>query len=160
MFVNHKRLFIDGQIGGVHIAVLAVILNKCQYYDKLYIYPTQETLLKWVKTASGLKRCRRTLNYVLLRLEGQGLIKRIQRHYNDRILGHVFRSTLYELTKNGLKRLEWLGVPAFKIARSLTRGVKGRPKKSSRPGRREQRQGELGGLHGLMKKVLTDLKPI
>jgi len=159
MLMNHKRLFINGQIGGVHLTILSVILNKCKYFDKLYVFPTQLTLLKWVKDGSGLKRCRRTLNYALLRLEGQGFIKRIQRHYNDRILGHVFRSTLYELTNHGLRKLQWLGVPAFKIAKSLTRGVKGRPKKNSRLAGREDRKGNLGGIEGIIKHALKDFKP-
>lgn len=149
----------DDQIGGVHLVVMAVILNKCQYFDRIYVFPTQKTLLKWVKNASGLKRCRRTLNYVLLRLEKKGLIRRTCRHYNDKKLGHVFRSTLYGITKKGLKKLEWLGVPAFEVIQAITKAVKGRPKKYPRPADRGQRQGNMSLIGGMMTGVLKDLKP-
>ena len=148
----------DGQIGGVHTIVLAVILNKCEYFDKLYVYPTQETLLEWVKKASGLKRCRRTINYVLLRLEKQGYIKRLQRHYNHKTLGHVFRSTLYELTKKGLRRLQWLGIPAFQIVKSIKRAVSGRPKKRPQPEDYGRGTEELSGIGETMKNIIGAFK--
>lgn len=149
----------DDQIGGVHLVVLAVILNKCKFFDRIYVFPTQNTLLKWVKNASGLKRCRRTLNYVLLRLEKKGLIRRTQRHYNDKKLGHVFRSTLYGITKKGLRKLKWIGVPAFEIVQAITKAVRGRPKKYPRPANRGQRKGNMSQIKGMMTNILGDLKP-
>ena len=146
-------------MSGMHISLLAVILNKCEYFEKLYIYPTQETLLKWLKTSTGIKRCRRSLNYYLRRLEDRGQIRRKQRHHNDRIKGHVFCSSIYEITFKGLKTLNLIGIQALKVAKQIKELIRSEKSKvKDQPGKKKN-QDNLTRLEGIVAGFTRSFEP-
>ena len=147
-------------IKGTHIQILAVILNKCVFFKKLYILPNQETLLMWVNQGTKIDRCIRMLNYQLRRLEDEGLLKRIRRCHNDKILGHVFESTIYEITKIGLIALERIGIEAFKIVKKIQKTIRGLKKKPPREGTREGKKSGLTSIGEAVKDFMKQLKLI
>ena len=147
------------EIRGIHLTLLFVLFNKCDYYEMLYVYPSQSTLLKWVKVTTGIKRCRRSLNYILRRLEDNGLIKRIQRSHNDRVLGHVFQSTLYKMTKKGLLKIQRFGIQAFKIIERFKKVKSDAKNKYLDLDRSDLKNGSLTKLGEIIDSIGEKLKP-
>jgi hypothetical protein len=146
-------------IQGIHLQLLSVILNKCKYFGKLYIFPNQETLLDWFNGSTRLGRCVRTLNYLLRRMEDKKLIRRIRRQHNHEVLGHVFKSTIYQITKKGLHALDRFGVDAFKIVKRIRDKIDNAIKKPSTPANDEGKRTGQESMGTIMAKVMSNLKP-
>lgn len=121
----------------LNIALAQEIAGLSTWHGRTWCYPTQETLLKRLKQHHGQTLSLRTLNRHLEALEAAGWIRRQCRHYNDRKLGWVFRSTLYVIlgpTIRAVRRMAksvafmagWTRVP--KVANNVTpTGLKSSP---------------------------------
>lgn len=89
---------------------LLLLWNKMEYFKKHFIYPSQDTLVKWMRNQGGLEITRRTLNRHMRRLQKSQLIHRIRRVKRRPMGGMEFATTLYSIGFLGLKRLQMLGV--------------------------------------------------
>ncbi|GAI74253.1 unnamed protein product [marine sediment metagenome] len=89
---------------------LLVFWDKMRYFKAHYIYPSQETLLKWLRNQGGLGVSRRTLNRYLRELQNRQIIGRIRRIRHDPLKGMQFATTLYSIGLLGLRKLVMLGV--------------------------------------------------
>lgn len=76
----------------------------CGHFKKAFCYPSQETLLKRLRSHGNRAMSRRTLNRHLNTLEALGYIERVRRHQASPA-GMQFHSTLYKLTR---KCWDWL----------------------------------------------------
>ncbi len=93
------------------------MLNKFLYYGKRYIYPTQKTMLKWLKDSCGITISIRTLNRDLRKLEDQGRLPRTRRITREPGEGIKFRSTMYFMTKKMLKGLVRAGMTTWLVVK-------------------------------------------
>ncbi|MBA7662264.1 hypothetical protein ES703_70292 [subsurface metagenome] len=89
---------------------LLVFWDKMRYFKAHYVYPSQETLLIWLRNQGGLDVSRRTLNRYLRALQNRQIIGRIRRIRRDPFKGMLFATTLYSIGFLGLKKLVMLGV--------------------------------------------------
>jgi len=96
---------------------LLMFHSKMVYFKSHYIYPSQLTLLKWLRTSGGFKISRRTLNRYLKELCKRGLISRIRRIRHNPHRGLQFNTTLYSIGIVGLMRLRQLGILTWKSFR-------------------------------------------
>ena len=138
--------------------LLNVAVNHCAYRNMAYIWPGQETLLGWYNKVTGRTECLRTLNYRLRRLEDAKLLKRIRRSYNDKILGHVFQSTIYVPLRAGLALLEWFGIGAFKIMKEISKVVRPRKRRARRGETQRARLGTAVPMGAVVGEVMKGLK--
>lgn len=148
------------KIKAAHLTLLAVILNKMKFYNMLYIFPTQETLLGYFNETLGQDRCLRSFNYYTRDLEDDTYLKRIRRSHNDPVLGHVFQSTIYIITNKGYRVLERLGFEAFKTVKKIKRALSKLKKKPSRKAVREGKAEKPESLKRVMDLVKDHLKTI
>ena len=95
-----------------------ILYNKASHWNNHYIFPTQETWLRWIRQNSGRVISRRTLNRWFANLERHGIIKRIRRVTKDRKGNMKFASTLYALGYAGAIQLVKIGVISFKQMRA------------------------------------------
>lgn len=86
-------------------AILNSLATLNQRHGKKYCYPSQASLVKWITRIYGIKRCRRTLNYHLRRLEDAGYLRRIRRIKKGPGGLPQFASTVYVLGKKGVATL-------------------------------------------------------
>lgn len=118
---------------------LILFWDKMRYFKQHYLYPSQKTLLKWLRNQGGLGVSRRTLNRYLRELQNRQIIGRIRRIRHDPLKGMQFATTLYSIGLLGLKKLVMLGVVSWEqFALYL---------KNSDPFRVRQPKKEKKGLH-------------
>lgn len=96
---------------------LLLLWDKMRHFKAHYVYPSQETFLKWLCNQGGLDVSRRTLNRYLRNLQNRQIIGRIRRVRRDPLKGLKFATTLYSISWLGLYKLVRLGVITFKQAR-------------------------------------------
>lgn len=89
---------------------LLLLWDKMKHFKSHYVYPSQETLLKWLCNQGGLDVHRRTLNRYLRNLQNRQIIGRIRRVKRDPFKGLKFATTLYSISWLGLNKLRTLGV--------------------------------------------------
>ena len=115
---------------------LLVLWDKIQYFQRHYIFPSQKTLLVWLRNQGGLDVSRRTLNRYLRNLQNRNIIGRIRRVKHDPVKGIKFASTLYSIGFLGLKKLVGLGVISFKEMKEYLKNSKNfrsrQPKRSKK----------------------------
>jgi DNA-binding HxlR family transcriptional regulator len=111
--------------------ILSSLHHVNKKYKKLYCYPSQIKILKLLKQYHKIKYSIATLNRRLRVIEDEGLIKRTRRSRNDKKLGKVFESTLYEITLKGYYHLLRLGVKVFDIIKKMVNGKNGEKKKEA-----------------------------
>jgi len=120
---------------------LLLLWDKIQHFQRHYIFPSQETLLVWLRNQGGLDVSRRTLNRYLRNLQNRQIIGRIRRVRHDPLKGMKFASTLYSIGFLGLRKLVMIGVITFKQMKEYIKNSKPfasrqpkRPVESPRPG--------------------------
>lgn len=89
---------------------LLLMWDKMRYFNQHYLYPSQNTLLKWLCNQGGLEVSRRTLNRYLIILQNRQIIGRIRRVKHHPLKGMQFETTLYSIGYLGLMKLIILGV--------------------------------------------------
>jgi len=119
---------------------LLLLYDKMLYYHNHYLYPSQETLLKWLCNQGGLDVSRRTLNRYLRQLQNRQIIGRIRRIKHNKRGGFIFATTLYSIGILGLQKLHTMGVIAFDELRAWIKNstpfrsrIPKRPKKGLTP---------------------------
>ena len=95
------------------LLIVNMIWDKCEYFKKHYINPSQETWLKWLRNQGGLGISRRTINRYFRSAEDRFQINRIKRVKHDPIKGMVFLTTLYSVGYTGLLLLHQTGRITF-----------------------------------------------
>lgn len=88
-----------------NLHIILALLHFCKRHKRNYAFPSQDTILWYLKTTYRLIICRRTLCYHMRALERSGYLKRVRRHHRSRRLGMVFRSTLYSVSRSALRLL-------------------------------------------------------
>ncbi|MBA7631077.1 hypothetical protein ES703_38604 [subsurface metagenome] len=115
---------------------LLLLWDKMRYFKSHYLYPSQETLLKWLCNQGGLDVTRRTLNRYLRVLQNRQIIGRIRRIKHNPYTGIQFATTLYSIGFLGLKKLQTLGVITWDQLREYINNSKPfaarQPKKSKK----------------------------
>ena len=101
---------IDLNLSEKAIPILIMLNDLNNYHGKNYCFPSQKTILKRLEERLYVKISRRTLNRRLKTIEGSALISRTRRTRHDKVLGMVFNSTLYKISKLGYRMLARLGV--------------------------------------------------
>jgi hypothetical protein len=121
---------------------LLLLWGKIQYFQRHYIFPSQKTILIWLRNQGGLDVSRRTLNRYLRNLQNRQIIGRIRRVSHDPIKGMQFASTLYSIGFLGLRKLVMLGVITYEQMREYI--------KNSKPFRsRQQKKSKKGITPGM-----------
>jgi len=92
------------------LAICVMIWDKCQHFKNHYIYPSQETWLKWLTNQGVCEISRRTFNRWFRKLQNSMQINRIRRVKHHPIKGMLFLTTLYSLNWLGIKLLVMNGV--------------------------------------------------
>jgi hypothetical protein len=138
--------------------LLLVIVEKCGFFGMGYVWPSQNTLLGWYNQKTGRNVKKRTLNYMLARIDYAKLLKRICRSFNDPVLGHVLQSTIYVPLKSGLIMLERFGIMAFAIVKKISEVFRPRKKRTRRVGSRRVRLGSSEPVGSIVGDVLKGLK--
>jgi len=103
---------------------LLLLWDKMRYFEAHYLYPSQETLRKWLCNQGGLDVSIRTLNRYLRLLQNRQIIGRIRRIKHDPHKGMKFATTLYSISFLGLKKLQMLGVITWKELREYIKNSK------------------------------------
>ena len=122
-----------------------------KHFNKGYCYPSQETLLKRMKSNTGVDISRRTLNRWLRVIENHGLIVRTRRLKHDARMGMLFKSTLYVITFLGVHRLKKMGVFLYKV-------FKGPEKRTDNDIKPNNHESNMNGGNRLPKGGMTRLK--
>lgn len=79
----------------LNLALAQELVGLSTHFKRTWAYPSQDYLVERLRKRHGQTISRRTLNRHLGALEAAGWIKRQTRHYHDKKIGWVFRSTLY-----------------------------------------------------------------
>jgi len=119
-------------------AYLLVMYDKMLYFKSHYIYPSQETILKWMRTRGGLEMSRRTLNRHFKKLCNSQIFGRIRRIKHHPGRGLEFNTTLYTIGFLGLLRLVQIGKMTYAELRAWI--------KNSAPFRKRQPKKPKKGL--------------
>jgi len=102
----------------IDLKICVMIWDKCRHFKSHYIYPSQETWVKWLRNQGNLEVTRRTVNRYFRKLQNSMQINRIRRVKHDPIKGMQFLTTLYSLTYVGLLLLNMNGIitwPQLKV---------------------------------------------
>jgi len=91
------------------LLLCTIIWDKCEYYKKHYVNPSQETWLRWLRNQGGLEVSRRTINRYFRAAENRIQITRIRRVKHHPIKGMMFLTTLYSVSYLGLLLLYQTG---------------------------------------------------
>ncbi len=94
----------------VDLKICVMLWDKCRHFKNHYIYPSQETWVKWLRNQGGLEVSRRTINRYFRELQNRMQINRIRRVKHDPIKGMLFLTTLYSLNWLGIKLLVMNGI--------------------------------------------------
>lgn len=131
---------------------LLLLWDKMQYFERHYIFPSQKTLLVWLRNQGGLDVSRRTLNRYLRNLQNRKIIGRIRRVNHDPVKGMTFASTLYSIGFLGIRRLVMIGIITYKEMREYLKNSK--PFRSKKP-KRATKNSSPGGVD-----ILSNVKTI
>lgn len=115
------------------IPILTVLQRLNKYYNKLYCFPSQETILKHLAEKCSVHICRRSLNYKLKAMESHGLISRIRRHRRDPEKGMEFHSTLYKIQGMGYQLMVRWGVISFGFFKGIQNALQQKVLKKKKP---------------------------
>lgn len=99
--------------------MLSLLFGLNVHFGKKYCFPSQLKLLGLLKEFRSVKMSIATLNRWLRVIEDEKYVKRIRRIRRDPVLGMVFQSTMYFITRKGYRLLNSYGVKAFAWLRSL-----------------------------------------
>jgi hypothetical protein len=91
--------YTESDYGTRCVAIDYVISSLSFHFKKLYSWPGQKTILKFVEKWCGLKFSLRTLNRDLKRMAKEGWFKRTRRLTRKGINAGRFTSTLYTLKR-------------------------------------------------------------
>lgn len=93
--------------------IILCLLRISQKNGKAYCFPSQETIIKLMKSFGTVDISRATLNRWLRVIEDKKYIIRRRRIKKDPEHGMMFKSTLYKITIKGLYMLRMFGVNVF-----------------------------------------------
>jgi len=136
--------------------VLTVIADEMMYWRKNGVFPSQKRILNEVKEKFGISRCIRTLNRWLAVTESNGLIRRKKRHKKDKLLGWIFRSSLYTITGDGWKLLIKAGKYTWDQFSTLIKEAKANFRKSKKPRMVLRPSGELTHIGDILEGHLDN----
>lgn len=136
------------------LPVLSLLFGLNQHFGKKYCYPSQLKLLGLLAERLSIEVSIATLNRHLRVIEDSGYLKRIRRIRRDPVVGMVFQSTIYVISRKGYKLLSRAGVMVYAFLRNLVkRSYPTRGSRSTRGGR-VRRNGEavpIGKVLELLK---------
>jgi len=135
---------------------LLLLWDKMRYFKSHYVYPSQETLLVWLREQGGLGICIRTLNRYLRELQNRQIVGRIRRVRRDPHKGLKFATTLYSIGWLGLIHLRQVGVITWKELREYLK--KYEPFKARMP--KKEKKGISPGDPGFYKDFTTYGSPL
>lgn len=92
-----------------------VILNYCEYFKSVSIYPGRVKLLEGFNNFTHRSVSLSSLDRYIRQLKDGLLLKRWPRKKDCGSLGLRFTSAGSSITKKGLKALEWVGIKAFAV---------------------------------------------
>ncbi|HUU53175.1 MAG TPA: hypothetical protein VMW44_00875 [Candidatus Bathyarchaeia archaeon] len=113
------------------IPLLSILYGLSRYHLKDYCYPSQAKFKDLLHDRLNVGISIATLNRWLRVVEDAGYIKRKRRIRKDKVLGLIFKSTLYFLTYKGYVLLAKQGVAVWNKVKELA--SKGRAALSPRP---------------------------
>ncbi|MBA7704206.1 hypothetical protein ES703_113007 [subsurface metagenome] len=128
---------------------LLLLWDKMRYFKAHYVYPSQETLRKWLCNQGGLDVSIRTLNRYLRELQNRQIIGRIRRIRHDPFKGMLFATTIYSISFLGLKKLQMVGVITWQELREYINNSK--PFNARMP--KKEKKGITPGEPGFYKTV-------
>jgi len=134
--------------------VLSLLFGLNRHFGKKYCYPSQLKLLGLLAERLTVKMSIATLNRWLRVIENEKYVRRIRRIRRDPVLGMVFQSTVYVITRKGYRLLNTFGVKAYAWLRSLVNGsYPGRGARSTRGGsvRRDSELIPVGEVFKVLK---------
>lgn len=102
--------------------ILSLLFGLNKHFGKKYCFPSQLKVLGLLKERFSVRVSIATLNRWLRVIEDEKYVRRIRRIRRDPVLGMVFQSTMYFITRKGYKLLNTFGVKAFVWLRRLVNG--------------------------------------
>jgi len=115
--------------------ILSLLFGLNKHFGKKYCFPSQLKVLGLLKERFPVEISIATLNRWLRVIEDDKYVRRIRRIRRDPVLGMVFQSTMYFITRKGYRLLNTFGVKAFDWLRGLVNGsYPGRRARSTRGG--------------------------
>jgi len=106
------------------LPVLSILYKLNCRYKKRYCFPSQQKIIDLLGKYQKIERTVRTLNRWLKSLEDKKYIKRTRRIRRDPVVGYVFKSTLYKITKKGYIALWRSGIDCFDKIKKFSTAVK------------------------------------
>lgn len=97
------------------IQLQIVILNYCEHFESVSIYPGRVKLLEGFNNFTHRSVSISSLDRYIRQLKDELLLKRWPRKKDCGSLGLRFTSAGSSITKKGLKALEWVGIKAFAV---------------------------------------------
>lgn len=101
--------------------ILSLLFGLNQHFRKKYCFPSQLKLLGLLKERFPIQVSIATLNRWLRVMEDENYVRRQRRIRRDPVLGMVFQSTMYFITRKGYRLLNTFGVKAFVWLRGLVK---------------------------------------
>jgi len=99
--------------------VLSLLFGLNQHFRKKYCYPSQLKIMGLLEERFPIKKSIATLNRWLRVIEDEKYVRRIRRIRRDPVLGMVFQSTVYIITRKGYNFLNRAGVKVYAWLRSF-----------------------------------------
>ncbi|MBA7495711.1 hypothetical protein ES702_06300 [subsurface metagenome] len=131
--------------------ILSLLFGLNKHFRKKYCFPSQLKVLSLLKERFPVKISIATLNRWLRVMEDENYVKRQRRIRRDPVLGMVFQSTMYFITRKGYRLLNTFGVRAFAWLRSLTNGSYPTRRRGSLQDGRVRRESEFMPVGELFK---------
>jgi len=101
--------------------VLSLLFGLNKHFGKRYCFPSQLKLLGLLKERFPIQVSIATLNRWLRVMEDENYVRRQRRIRRDPVLGMVFQSTMYFITRKGYNLLNRFGVKAYAWLRGLVK---------------------------------------
>jgi hypothetical protein len=97
--------------------ILHYLHNMSAFRGRTYTYVSQARMIVELRRFHGLKLSVRTLQRHLNALVNQFYLKRIRRHYRDRVFGFVHRSTIHEVRRRWFDSVRKTIVNSLRLAK-------------------------------------------
>jgi len=136
--------------------LLLVLADEMMYWRKTGVYPSQKRIQKELWKKFGIRRSIRTINRWLAKAESDGLLWRKKRHIKDRLLGWLFRSSLYTITGRGWDRLIKMGKYTWDQFTGLIKEAEATFRKPKKTRKVFRSSGQLTSIGDIYEDIIPD----
>jgi len=142
-------------VGIYALPVLLILADEMMYHRKTGVFPSQQRIVNELGEKFGIYRVIRTYNRWAALIEEAGLIRRKKRHKLDKLLGWIFRSSLYTITGLGWNFIIRNSKYTWDQFNSLTKEATATFRKPKKNRKVFRPSGELTSI----KDILGSIKP-